>query len=167
MIDFLFFLFWSWNNHSSWLLAYLPAISLKAAAAEREADLTRILFSHNSHHLFWATSALKVYTNERTSWIGSVRWGRQCWGVSGQFLKPFQRHVLKCDAYITHCMHAHSFIVIIRLQQNILSAMTTRTLKRIPFDVVVLHPNKRNPFQEKREKQQLWLRWTILDPPLH
>ncbi len=33
----------------------------------------------------------------------------QCWGASGQFLKPFQRHVLKCDAYITYCMHAHSF----------------------------------------------------------
>ncbi len=32
--------------------------------------------------------------------------GRQCWGASGQF---FQRHVLKCDAYITYCMHAHSF----------------------------------------------------------
>ncbi len=27
----------------------------------------------------------------------------------GQFLKPFQRHVLKCDAYKTYCMHAHSF----------------------------------------------------------
>ncbi len=27
----------------------------------------------------------------------------------GSFLKPFQRHVLKYDAYITYCMHAHSF----------------------------------------------------------
>ncbi len=30
---------------------------------------------------------------------------------SEQFLKPFQRHVLKCDAYITYFMHAHSFLV--------------------------------------------------------
>ncbi len=35
VIDFLFFLFCSWINrhHSSWVLAYLPAIALKAAAA--------------------------------------------------------------------------------------------------------------------------------------
>ncbi len=62
-------------------LPYLPAIALKAAAA------------------FWPTSGLKVSTNELTSWIGCVRWGRQCWGASGKFWKPFQRHVLKCDAY--------------------------------------------------------------------
>ncbi len=36
------------GHHSLWLLAYLPAIALKAAAAERDADLTRILFSLNS-----------------------------------------------------------------------------------------------------------------------
>ncbi len=40
------FLFCSWINrhHSSWLLAYLPAIALKAAA-ERDADLICILNS--------------------------------------------------------------------------------------------------------------------------
>ncbi len=105
------FLFCSWiNRHRScWLLAYLPAIALKAAA-ECDADLTCILFSHvNSLYLFWHTSGLKVSTNERTNWIRGVRWGRQCWGASGQFLKPFQRDVLKCDAYLTYCMHAHSF----------------------------------------------------------
>ncbi len=109
VIDFLFF-FCSWINrhHSSWLLACLPAIALKAAV-ESDTDLTCILFSHNSLYLFWPTSGLKVSTNERTSWIGCVRWGRQFWAASGQFLKPFQRHVLKCDAYITYCMHAHSF----------------------------------------------------------
>ncbi len=34
VIDFLFFLFYFWINrrHSSWLLAYLPASALKAAA---------------------------------------------------------------------------------------------------------------------------------------
>ncbi len=26
-----------------------------------------------------------------------------------KFLKPFQRHVLKYDTYITYCMHAHRF----------------------------------------------------------
>ncbi len=31
---------------------FLAAISLRAAAAERDADLTRIVFSLNSHHLF-------------------------------------------------------------------------------------------------------------------
>ncbi len=35
--------------------------------------------------------------------------GDSAGGVSGQFLKPFQRHVLKCDAYKTYYMHAHSF----------------------------------------------------------
>ncbi len=60
-------------------------------------------------YLFWHASGLKVSTNERTSWIGCVRRGKQCWGASGQFLKPFQRHVLKCDAYITLCMHALGF----------------------------------------------------------
>ncbi len=110
VIDFLFLFCCSWINrhHGSWLLAYLPAIALKAAA-ECDVDLSCILFSHNSHHLFWPTSGLKVSTNERTSWIGCFRWGKQCWGVSGQFLKPFQRHVLKCDACIIYCMHAHSF----------------------------------------------------------
>ncbi len=56
VIDFLlfFFFFCSWINrhHSSWLLAYLPAIAFKAAAAESDADLTCILFSHNSLYLF-------------------------------------------------------------------------------------------------------------------
>ncbi len=94
--------------HPTWQLAYLPAIALKAA--EYDADLTRILFSQNSHHLFWPTSGLKVSTNERTSWIGCLDEG-QSWCASGQFLRPFQRHVLKCDAYITYCMHAHSFLV--------------------------------------------------------
>ncbi len=53
VIDFLFFVC-SWINkhHSSWLLAYLPAITLKAAAAESDTDLTRIVFSHNSLYLF-------------------------------------------------------------------------------------------------------------------
>ncbi len=53
VIDFHFFFFCSWINrhHSSWLLAYLPAIALKPAA-EGDADLTRILFSHNSLYLF-------------------------------------------------------------------------------------------------------------------
>ncbi len=57
----------------------------------------------------WSILWPLVSTNERTSWIGCFRWGRQFWGASGQFLKPFQRHVLKYDAYITYCMHAHSF----------------------------------------------------------
>ncbi len=35
--------------------------------------------------------------------------GDSAGGVSGQFLKPFQIHVLKCDAYKTYYMHAHSF----------------------------------------------------------
>ncbi len=108
MISSFFFCSWINRHHISWLLPYLPAIALKAAA-ESDADLTCILFSHNSLSLFWLTSGLKVSTNEQTSWIGGVRWGRQCWGASGKFLKPFQRHVLKCDAYITYCMHAHSF----------------------------------------------------------
>ncbi len=34
------------------LLAYLPAIALKATAAERDADRTRSLFSHNALYLF-------------------------------------------------------------------------------------------------------------------
>ncbi len=51
VIDFLFCP-WITRHHSSWLLAYLPAIALKAAAAERDADLTLILFSHNSLYLF-------------------------------------------------------------------------------------------------------------------
>ncbi len=34
------------RHHGSWLLAYLHAIALKAA--ESDADLTCILFSHNS-----------------------------------------------------------------------------------------------------------------------
>ncbi len=49
VIDFLFF-FCSWINrhHSSLLLAYCPAIALKAAAVKSDMDLTCILFSHNS-----------------------------------------------------------------------------------------------------------------------
>ncbi len=39
--------------NSIWLLAYCPAIALKAAAAaERDTDLTCILFSLNSLYLF-------------------------------------------------------------------------------------------------------------------
>ncbi len=68
--------------------------------------MTRILFSPNSLYISWLTSGLKVSTNERTSWIWCVRWGWQCWGGMGA---SFQRHVPKCDAYITYCMHAHSF----------------------------------------------------------
>ncbi len=86
------------------------------AAADSDADLTCILFSHNSLYIFWHTSGLKVSTNEWTSWIRSIRWGTQTHSAgvpqpSGQFLKLFQRHVLKCDAYITYCMHAQRFKV--------------------------------------------------------
>ncbi len=59
----------------------MPAIALKAAT-ERDADLTRILFSHNSHHLFWPASGLNVSTNEQTSWSGSVRLEEDSAGVS-------------------------------------------------------------------------------------
>ncbi len=31
------------RHHSSWLLSYLAAITLRAAAAERDVDLTRML----------------------------------------------------------------------------------------------------------------------------
>ncbi len=34
------FFYWINRHHSSWLLVYLPVIALKAAAAERDADLT-------------------------------------------------------------------------------------------------------------------------------
>ncbi len=47
VIDFLFCSCIN-GHHSRWLFAYLPASALKAAAAERDADLTCILFSHNS-----------------------------------------------------------------------------------------------------------------------
>ncbi len=71
VIDFLFFSYSLINrHHSSWLLAYMPAIALKAAAAECGVDLTRIVFSVNSLYIFWPTSGLKVSTNELTSWIG-------------------------------------------------------------------------------------------------
>ncbi len=56
VIDFLFFFSFCF---SSWLLAYLPAIALKAAA-ESDLDLTRKLFPHNSLYIFWPTSGLKV-----------------------------------------------------------------------------------------------------------
>ncbi len=39
------------------------------AAADSDADLTCILFSHNSLYIFWHTSGLKVSTNEWSSWI--------------------------------------------------------------------------------------------------
>ncbi len=42
-------------------------ISLRAAGAERDADLTRIIFSLNSFYLFWPSSGLKFSTNELTS----------------------------------------------------------------------------------------------------
>ncbi len=109
LLSFLHFRRTEFTTHNStWILAYLSAIALKAAA-ESDTDQTCILFYLNSLYLFWSTSGLKVSTNERRGWIGCFRWGRQCWCASGPFLKPFQRHVLKCDAYITCCMHAHSF----------------------------------------------------------
>ncbi len=44
MIDFLFFLLFLMNrHHSSWLLGYLAAITLRASAAERNVDLTCML----------------------------------------------------------------------------------------------------------------------------
>ncbi len=58
-----------------------------------------IVVYHNSLYLFWHTSGLKVSTNERTSWIASVRWGRECW-------ENHFRDVLKYDSYMTYCMHA-------------------------------------------------------------
>ncbi len=67
LISFFFFCSWINRHQSSWLLAYLPAIALKAAAAESDTDLTCILFSQNSLCLFSPTSGLKVSTNERTS----------------------------------------------------------------------------------------------------
>ncbi len=68
-------------------LVFFGAITLRAAAAELDVDLARIVLSPNSQ-LFHPTSVLKVSTNELTSWIGCVRWGRQCWGAPGQFWKP-------------------------------------------------------------------------------
>ncbi len=81
VIDFLFFFFCSWINrhHSSWLLAYCPAIALKAAAAESDADLTCILFSDNSTF----SDPLQVSSIER------------------KILKPFQSSFLWLKASIT------------------------------------------------------------------
>ncbi len=41
-----FILFLMNRHHSSWLLSYLAAISLRAAAVEHNSDLTHIVFSH-------------------------------------------------------------------------------------------------------------------------
>ncbi len=110
------------RHHSCWLLAYLPAIALKAAA-ECDTDLTCILFSHNSLYLFWHTSGLKVSTNERTNWIRCFRWGRQCWGASGQFLKQFQRITHICMDFVwnltrmAHQIHFYCNFIFTNLNQ--------------------------------------------------
>ncbi len=65
--------------------------------------------------LFTISDTLQVIKsiNELTSWIGCIRWGRQCWAAPGPFWKPFHRHVLKCYSYkiyyIKYITCTHSF----------------------------------------------------------
>ncbi len=65
---------------------------------------------------------LKSSTNELTSWIGCVRWGRQCWAPPGQFWKPFQRQFLNVThiKYIT-CMHSFKAAFIAFLVTSLLN----------------------------------------------
>ncbi len=159
-------------------------------------DLTRITFSLNSLYLFWPTSGLKVSTNELTSWIECVRWGR-----------------LKCDSYHTclhsfkaaliaflvtswlnwprHCMHVVSFVLSYEMIQTTAHAGTRYEPSTVsaliwlaPCTEVklerasesspvwcghkdVLRLNKCTSYQEKKwQKQQLWMGWPTLAPPL-
>ncbi len=40
------------RQHSSWLLGYLAAVTLRAAAAERDADLMLVVYSHFNMKLY-------------------------------------------------------------------------------------------------------------------
>ncbi len=75
------------------------AISLRVVAAEHDADLTRIVFSLNSLFIF-----LKSLLMSRRVEVSSVL--DECWAAPGQFRKPFQRHVLKWESYITYYKNA-------------------------------------------------------------
>ncbi len=90
VIDFLFFFFFSsWINrhHSRWLLAYLPVTAFKAAA---EGDASYFLPT-----LFMFPDSLQVLKSLLMS--GRVESGVLDEGDSAGV------------AYITYCMHAHSF----------------------------------------------------------
>ncbi len=50
--------------------------------------------------------SISVSSNELTSRIESVRWGRQCWDAPEQFWKPFQRHVLNVTLIAYNILHA-------------------------------------------------------------
>ncbi len=60
MISSFFFCSWINRHHSSWLLAYCPAIALKPVAAESDADLTCILFSKTAPPNFNFTSVCRT-----------------------------------------------------------------------------------------------------------
>ncbi len=85
------------RRHSSWLLGCFGCYFFKRC---------RCWTWRWSYFLFWPAS---VSTNELTSWIGCVRWGRQCWAAPGQFWEPFQRHALN----VTHiCMHTSIAVLV-------------------------------------------------------
>ncbi len=93
------------RHHSSWLLGYLAAISLRDVAAERDADLTRIVFSLKATFSDqFQVRSISVSSNELTSWIECVEVWDSAGMLQDQFGKPFQRHVL--NSYITYYMHA-------------------------------------------------------------
>ncbi len=57
------------RHHSSWLWCYLTAVTLRAAAAERDADLTRFVFSHRAHlymQLLWGGGGLQARSDSKT-----------------------------------------------------------------------------------------------------
>ncbi len=74
----------------------------------RDTDLTPIIFSLNSFNHFWHTSGDKVSINELMSWIGCVRWGRQC----GMLQDSFENHFRDMFLNVTHIKYitcTHSF----------------------------------------------------------
>ncbi len=96
LISSFFFCSWINRHHSSWSLAYLPAIALKAAAAERDADLTSYFLTT----LFTFSDPLQVLKSLLMS--GRVESGVLDEGdIFKKGFKTISETVLKCDAYIT------------------------------------------------------------------
>ncbi len=107
VIDF-FFLFLGLIESQQLVISLFACYCFKSCCVnDHDMDLTHILFSHNSLYLFWPTSGIKASTNEQTSWIRCFRWGRQCWGASGQFFKNHFRDIFLNVMHIQHiaCVH--------------------------------------------------------------
>ncbi len=144
------------RHHSSWLLVYLAAITLRAAAEERDADLTSMLIvSFTFYYEMIQAEHTAVFvpaTEEHALWAQYDGWQDRKISFYWQHLiwPQFTDVLLKLLVIWT----VSALVWLAPVAEAKWSASEKSSVLCGRKDA--LHLNKCNSCQEKRQKQQLW-----------